>query len=384
MLVDGDPDPVRPILWVPLLGKRSAGKSPARRHAFRKLMELEHRERDSYRTELQTWQAVGKKDGEEPPEDTSRILQDVTIEMLARKLGESPYRAQVSDELASIISKLGAYKANGGGGDRDKWLELWSGDPWRYSRVGNGKLIDEDVADPVVTVCGTLQTTPERLALLGNVGDGFRARWLPHLATEAPGMKGSDHPATLYDKAIERAFLESERRPLLLQGGALRMWRQQADEWKRQEDEGAGETDQVLDAISKADTQALRLALVLSEFSDLASPEVEPDTMRAAIAIVDYCIDVWRYLTPSEFLAIRSGDEKLFRAAEAWHQRAQDAGGEVMLGDVYRAKVAGVRTLDMRDDVLDEYRQHWVVDTRKNARGREVIWLLDAEVEDAQ
>jgi Protein of unknown function (DUF3987) len=384
LLVDGDLDPVRPIVWLPLLGKRSLGKSPARRHAFRKLTELERAARDQYKAEERAWLAGGKKEGEDPPEDTTRILQDVTIEMLARKLGESPYRAQVSDELASIVSRLGAYKSSGGGGDRDKWLELWSGDPWRYSRVGSGKQIDEDVYDPVVTVCGTLQTTPDRLALLGSVGDGFRARWLPHLATRAPGMKGSDRPANLYDKAIERAYMDVDRHPYRLEGKALRMWRQQATEWKRLDHESAGETDQVLDALSKADTQALRLALVLSEFSEFASPEVKPDTMRAAIAITNYCIDVWRHLTPTEFLAVRVADEKLFRAAEAWRQRVGDAGGALPLSDLTKAKVGGVRNAEQAEDVLYEYQRYWRTEERKSqrqdGRGRKATWLLSTEV----
>lgn len=195
-------------------------------------------------------------------------------------------------------------------------------------------------------------------------------------------MMGSDRDTKLYDKAIERAYLDEDRPAWRLQGKALRMWRQQAREWKRQEREGAGETDQVLDALSKADTQALRLALVLSEFSeDYSAGEVVPDTMRSAIAIVSYCIDVWRYLTPSEFLAIRYGDEKIFRAAEAWHNRVVQAGGEAKLNDLYRAHVAGVRTVDMRDEVVEEYRQHWRVKERKNANGVSVMWLLDTEVE---
>lgn len=388
LLVDGDPDPVRPILWVPLLGERSAGKTPARKHAFRTLQELDRDRREAFKAELSTWQGEGKREGIDPPEDESRILQDVTIEMLARKLGESPYRAQTSDELASIISKLGAYKQSGGGGDRDKWLELWSGDPWRYSRVGSGKLIDEDVYDPVVTVCGTLQTTPERLALLGNVGDGFRARWLPHLAKSAPGMKGGDHEPKQYNKAIETAYRATERLPWRLSGKALRTWRQQASKWR--ELERGSETDQVLDALSKADTQALRIALVLSEFTgeDVmdapGSVGVTGNTMEAAIAIVNYCIDVWRYLTPSEFLALRSTDEKLFRAAEAWHERAVKAGGEVVMNDMYRAHVAGVRDAETRDDVLAEYERHWEVEYRNNGRGKTVTWLLEAEVEDAE
>src|SRR5262249_32646144 len=162
-------------------------------------------------------------------------------------------------------------------------------------------------------------------------------------------------------------YLDTGRVPWRLQGEALRMWNKQARAWKRQEREGASETDQVLDALSKADTQALRLALVLSEVDDAYNGGVVmPDAMEAAIAITDYGIGVWRYLTPGEYLAKNAGDLKLFRAAEAWHTRVVGAGGELMLSELIRSKVGGVRNAEQAEDVLDEYKKHWQADERKS------------------
>jgi len=99
----------RPLLWVPLIAPAGAGKSPALALAFGPL-----RMRDAQ---------LGDDDGR-------LLLADLMLEALARELdGVGDAAALDLDELATFLRGLGEYK-RGGGGDRGRFLQLWSGARW--------------------------------------------------------------------------------------------------------------------------------------------------------------------------------------------------------------------------------------------------------------
>jgi hypothetical protein len=133
----------------------------------------------------------------------------------------------VHDELAAGIRNIGQYKRQSG--DRDQYLKLWSGQPWRYSRVGDD--IDILIPRPVMSVVGGLQT--DRLHILGEDADGFRARWLPHLS-EAAKITWEDplrEPVT-WETAVRKMYDIRRRRGWTLGGTALRAWADAGRRWK--------------------------------------------------------------------------------------------------------------------------------------------------------
>ena len=169
---------VRPCLWVAMIAPPGGGKTPAITLARRMLRDLDAKMHASYTDDLQMWLATPAKDRGEPPADPTRLINDITIEMVARWLAAGDGTGGVdADELTEWLRSLSKYR-QGGGTDAARWLGLWSTQPWRYQRVGAH--IDLLVRRPVITVCGGIQ--PQFLPLLGREGDGMRPRWLPHMS----------------------------------------------------------------------------------------------------------------------------------------------------------------------------------------------------------
>jgi hypothetical protein len=367
----------RPALWVPLLGPVSAGKTPALHYAFAHLEELEAASWSAYRAELQSWKA--DRSDREKPMDRSLLVQDVTIEKLARQLDDNPHRGQVSDELASIINSVGRYR-QGGGGERDKWLEIWSCQPWRYSRVQGD--IDIYVPEPVVTVCGTLQTTPSRLALLGQDGDGMRPRWFPHATDRTAGdWDGTTGDPVIFNKTIEQLYETSEPREWFLRGRSLEIWQSAGKRWKS-EARQPSERPLAADALLKADVQCLRTSLALAESMDPhGADRIPPGVMETAVAITDYVMGVWRWMETPEHLSLSRADDEVWKAVQAWDERASAAeGGRINKRDLQQSKLGGVRTADQFEAVLRAYEEYYpgAVVEKKPRRGPSSVWVYGA------
>lgn len=145
----------RATLWLPLIAPAGAGKSPAQALAFGPL-----REHDAAATD-----------------DECILLGDLTLEAVARELDAVGGAAALDvDELPVLLRGLGEYK-RAGGGDRARFLALWTGAPWRFTRVGAGgkrNALRLRIQRPTVVICGGLQ--PHLHELLGSDEDGSRAR----------------------------------------------------------------------------------------------------------------------------------------------------------------------------------------------------------------
>jgi hypothetical protein len=330
-LVDGWTE--APILWVPLLGPAGSGKSPALRRAWGPL-----------------WDYGLLAD---------RLLDDLTIEKLARMLEDTAGMAAiVTDELATTLGSLGRYHRSGPSSDRGRLLALWSGGPWRYSRVT--AKVDLLIEAPVVVVTGPLVSEQHRL--LGPAGDGMRPRWLPHLV--AQGDDGGDldtRPAGGGGWSDLVKDLAAVQRPRVwhLDGTARGDWLAARKRWKALA--RADEPDTVRLAAAKADTHAARVALALAEGHDPGSGgPVPPEAVTGALAVLDYVIDCWRALGEGEVLALSRRDEELDAAVDrmaAWiERRPSKAANRRELG---RSKVGGARTTKELDAVIERYAERF-------------------------
>jgi hypothetical protein len=248
--------PERAILWIPLIAPRGAGKSPAQDLAFRPL-----RDHDA---------ALGEDDG--PP-----ILSgDQTLEALARSLSAAGGGGVIDlDELVVQLRGLGEYKR--GGGDQGRFLTLWTGAPWSFTRVGStGKrsnAVNLRIHRPTVVICGGLQTPLHEL--LGGEEDGLRPRWLPYMA-EQPTAEANlvGQPPSSWQQLLTgddglvrhrgspRAWAFSRR--------ALDAFQHHMQIWKRQA-QGAEATASTSAAVGKAATQLARLTLTFAEGDDPGS-----------------------------------------------------------------------------------------------------------------
>lgn len=375
----------RAIVWIALLAPSGGAKSPSMELAFERLYKLDAARRASYLQEYSNWRATPQGQRGPKPPDHTRVVEDLTVEKLARLLQEDPARMMVHDELAKGLRNLGQYKVNSG--DRDKFLELWTGGtkPWRYSRVGStADGIDFMIDRPTVTLFGGLQIA--RLDALGSDDDGFRPRFLPHIWTaidiEHADLRAprawTDTITALYQQAdasrtwwmaTDRTRDSSETLKLWLAAG--RRWKATIHDEPKQ---------LVRAALAKADIQCVRIALVLAESMDPgASGKIPAEAMQAATAIVDYSMDVWRALDDPATMAYTVKEEKIHKAVTAWHIRAEEKTDQrVDLRELHRGHVGGVRNAAQLADVLAEYEATYpgcVTSETKPKQGRATTWV---------
>ncbi len=143
----------RPILWLGVVGEPGTAKSPALAKARKPFQHLQQR--------------LGRR----------LITSDVTAEALARLLSRPDVDGLcvVRDELAGWVASFDAYR-RGRGGDRERYLSLWAGDPLVVDRATREPVV---VDRPVVCIVGGIQ--PDKLPYLrgeAQVADGFLERFL--------------------------------------------------------------------------------------------------------------------------------------------------------------------------------------------------------------
>lgn len=324
----------RAILWIPLLAPTGAGKSPAQALAMAPIR-LRH------------------------DDDAPLALGDMTLEALARELGASGGAIALDlDELSQFLRGLGEYK-RGGGGDRGRFLALWEGAPWSLHRVGSGggatNKVRVRIGQPTVTIVGGMQ--PHLCDLLGSERDGMRARWLPHLAEMPDGAAVVPSAALAWSIAVDPLIdVRSRGRRWTLGHQALRAFDHHRREWKAQSRDG--ESLSVAAALVKADRHLARVALVLAE-AELAHPGVggtiREGVVERAAMIVNYSLDCWRALPEYETLSLSSRDQRLDHAITRLIAYLDQAGGEATRRELMRAHVAGARSAQVLDALLDRY-----------------------------
>ena len=369
-----DGTPQRPALWVPLIGPRGGGKTPSLNLAFSTLQELDVAEWERYSAEVAEWSALPKDERGTRPPDPSVLLDDFTVEKLARFLREGDGTAcVVADELSGFLDGLGQYKRSSTA-DRSRFLSLWTCRPWRYQRVDGN--IDIYIRHPVVSVVGGLQ--PALHKLLGDDATGLRPRWLPHMspttdvgwaAAPVAPRDWDDTIADLYDK-------RSSDRAWALKGEALRLWKNASKRWKRRAS-ARDVSDTLAGALDKADVAAARIALVLAESLDPsgraaggAGGPVQPEAMAGAVAIMDYVMGCWRALPAPDSFALSRTTAILRPKAAQLLDWLESHGGRARRSDIVKANVAGVMTAEDADVLLREYERVYPGCVRQERTGK--------------
>ena len=191
------------ILWGVIVGPPSSGKTPALQPLESALADIERKNRKVYREEMKKYEAEcddtkvhlsawkagclkAKKDGEDIPERPAesfppdkptleRIrIGDITIEKLARLLGENPRGLFLSrDELSALIGNM--ERNARGGTDRPHYLETYGAGTIIVDRVSEPEPIIVEQAS--LSIFGGIQ--PAKLEQMNTTEeDGFHARFL--------------------------------------------------------------------------------------------------------------------------------------------------------------------------------------------------------------
>ncbi|MEX5711779.1 DUF3987 domain-containing protein [Parafrankia sp. FMc6] len=354
------PDPAypswveRPAVWVPLVAPRSGGKSPALRIARAPLDPIEQAAYEQWRDEMDDWRAAPAKERDTKPDRRRWTVDDITTEQVIRAMDQADGRIGAAvDELRTHLAGMGRYRTGGDGGDKARWLSIWDGAPVSYDRVGSDVSIR--VAAPVVPIVGGIQ--PHYIGMLGEDEDGARARWIPHYFSGTVSSTPAPSSAAWDEWVGAEAGIVSSR-TWHLDRVAYRAWRDAVRRWQAIEHR-PDVSPAVAGAASKADRQALRVALILAETIDPGKGGPIPsEALTGAVALMDYAIGVWGVLGgAAETLATSRREETLIRASDRLAGWIAERGGRVTRRDIIRAAACGIRKAGQLDDVIAEYKQ---------------------------
>lgn len=174
--------PERACTWVVNIGPPSWMKSPAIEEGRRSLRRQEALDRARYEAALADWEAEcdairaatpkrQKPVLPDPPAETRRGTSDATIEKRAELIAPSPGLTLVRDEVSGLVGSFNRYAK--GEGDRQFWLECYSGGAYTVDRVGRGTV---RVADLYLNLLGGTQPDKGRELFGEGPDDGFAAR----------------------------------------------------------------------------------------------------------------------------------------------------------------------------------------------------------------
>jgi hypothetical protein len=338
----------RAIVWAAVVADPGSAKSPAMEAALHPLQVLQRTAYARWREELRQWEAkavAARATKQQPPPRPALehfYTTDVTLEALARILGEgeedegvTPGLAVTMDELAAWVRSFDAYHERG---ERQRWLSLWAGAPVKVDRASKGTTFIER---PVVCVVGGI--TPDCLRLLeaeAQQEDGFIDRLLYAFPDTRP-MRFVDAPAPQVALSPLLGRLRSCREgEVALSPEAKEIFGAYVDtNAKAQEREPFRPLRRYR---AKLPRHLARLALVLHCLQHPDGPAAKGlagETMRAAIELADY------FLAHARRTLLEFGEGALARRVLGL---LAESGGELGLTELYAALGRHVRASELR------------------------------------
>jgi hypothetical protein len=273
-------------LWTCVVAPSGSTKSPAWRHAVRPLLRWEAEAHREHERQLAEWNAQNAPDARDRPVRQRYRISDPTPEAAVQVLSEAQRGITLArDELGAWIGSFDRYTS--GMSDLHFWIEVYEGTLVSRDRVGEG---NTTVADPAVSVCGTIQpgTLKGKLEEV-HFDTGFAQRVIlcqpPHVAkawTEADVTTGLQRE---YEALLRRLQTTPPDTTITMDAGAKAAWVDFYNTENRRihvMPEGPARSVR-----SKGVTHAARLALVLHlcERANPADLEVSEATMRNALTL---------------------------------------------------------------------------------------------------
>ena len=186
---------VGPRLWVLIVGRSSAKKTPAQTEAVRPLREMQAEMRQIHRKRIAELKRndASKEEMEAAEHDAppQLIINDITVEKLQDQLSKQDRGILMHyDELANLLGSMDRYSKGsaGGGGDKAFWLEAYNGGSYDALRLTSE---DREIRRLSVSILGGIQ--PKRMNKLMNLADdGFLQRFLPVIIGNKPAREARD------------------------------------------------------------------------------------------------------------------------------------------------------------------------------------------------
>jgi Protein of unknown function (DUF3987) len=197
------------IRWIALIGETGTKKSPVLKTLLAPLLSIQKQmatkykaEKDAYDKEYTLWKNKKGNESEEEPTPPAPMVDcyfsDFTIESIGQSISDRPQDSYLVfvDELAGFFNSMDAYRK--GGGDRQKWLDLYNAGALKINRKGSPTIFCPNTS---VSILGGLQ--PSVLAQMikqdTSAQDGLWNRFmfcsLPQTKTKA----FSDNSISLFD-----------------------------------------------------------------------------------------------------------------------------------------------------------------------------------------
>jgi len=327
------------IIFMALLGKPGAVKTHPILFALAPLMELDKLSLEKYEKELSAFRKAGPDEKLCKPKAKQFIVQDITIEGLAKVHKDNPRGICIhADELRGWVSSFDRYKK--GGGDQEQWLSLFNG----KSVVINRKAQDDITYLPesFVSVIGGLQ--PGMLAKIfkgEKIENGFlfRLLFVNNSSEDQPVLwKDEDLPSNadeiwkyyLYKILSLCGYPDNPvQKTLRLSSDAwlsIKEWQNE-----REQNNYANEPDSTIAIFAKIQEYALRFCIIIHTMREASGQIEESDlidnhTAILATCVADYffhtAVDVYQYIIrggddPSKFFLLLNSLNKRFTTAQA-------------------------------------------------------------------
>lgn len=164
-----------PILYTALVGGPGSIKTHPVSFAMAPLVRRDKVSLEEYSQQLEQYRSTQIDTRGPKPKARQRIVRDITLEALAKVLKANPVGVCVYvDELKGWLSSFNKYR--NGGGDKEAWLSMYSGEPI----VVNRKTQDEvdTIPHPFASVIGTIQPGVLPKVFQSDIDNGFFPRLL--------------------------------------------------------------------------------------------------------------------------------------------------------------------------------------------------------------
>jgi Protein of unknown function (DUF3987)/Bifunctional DNA primase/polymerase, N-terminal len=197
------------LRWIALVGETGTKKSPVLKTLLAPLMSIQKQmaiaykaEKDAYDKEYTLWKNKKGNESEKEPTPPAPMVDcyfsDFTIESIGQSISDRPQDSYLVfvDELAGFFNSMDAYRK--GGGDRQKWLDLYNAGALKINRKGSPTIFCPHTS---VSILGGLQ--PSVLAQMikqdANAGDGLWNRFMFCSLSQTKTKAFSDNSISLFD-----------------------------------------------------------------------------------------------------------------------------------------------------------------------------------------
>ena len=298
------------LLWLAVIAGAGEKKSPAQQLALLPSRDIQKDLRDDYREAKEDWaqemrehtrdvKLARRNDEVEPPppeKPTLRriLVDDITIEALALRLGENPRGfLSAQDELSGFLRGMDQYKSGGKGNARQQYLKIWSCGAITVDRKGDDEPIF--IPEPFVTLQGGMQPSIVHEIADGR-DDGFMDRFLFCYPPRHPGglsEKGvPEDVEDAYTDLIRKLWEEGDDAPSTLGMTPEAKALFKSTSHKLAEERWQPGFPSMLDGTwGKMESQLGRLALILSCARHALEEKrevVSEDDMRRALKLIEY------------------------------------------------------------------------------------------------